>query len=92
MKKQTKIMMAVLSALFMFAWILSFSFLSVNAEGNVTEIFPDVKEGAWYVKYVQYVYDNGIMAGNKDGTFAPDKPLLREQFSQVLYSIAGKPG
>ena len=92
MKKQTKIMMAVLSALFMFAWILSFSFLSVNAEGNVTEIFPDVKEGAWYVKYVQYVYDNGIMAGNKDGTFATDKPLLREQFSQVLYSMAGKPG
>ena len=92
MKRKTKTIMSVLSAFFVLAGILSFAFLSVKAEGNVTEIFPDVKEGAWYVKFVQYVYDNGIMAGNKDGTFGPDKPLLREQFSQVLYSIAGKPG
>ncbi len=92
MKRKTKTIMSVLSAFFVLAGILSFAFLSVKAEGDVSEIFPDVKEGAWYVKYVQYVYDNGIMAGNKDGTFGPDKPLLREQFSQVLYSIAGKPG
>ena len=71
--------------------LLFIPFFSVNAKGNVAEIFSDVREDAWYVKFVQYVYDNGIMAGNSDGTFGPDKPLLREQFTQVLYNMSGKP-
>lgn len=31
------------------------------------------------------------MSGNADGTFGTNKPLQREQFAQILYSMAGKP-
>ena len=56
----------------------------------VTEIFDDVKEGAWYVTAIQYVYDKGIMVG-KGSTFGVGKSLKREEFVQTLYSMSGKP-
>ncbi len=57
---------------------------------KVTDIFTDVKEGAWYVTAVQYVYDNGIMVGT-GSTFGVGNSLKREQFATTLYSMAGKP-
>ena len=62
-----------------------------NFSQKVTEVFPDVKEGKWYVSAVQFVYDNGIMSGNGDGTFGTGNPLQREQLVQTLYSMEGKP-
>ncbi|MCR5848080.1 MAG: hypothetical protein K6G75_08180, partial [Lachnospiraceae bacterium] len=34
-----------------------------NFSQKVTEVFSDVKEGDWFVPFVQFVYDNGIMTG-----------------------------
>lgn len=67
--------------------------LYISAEASkesVINIFPDISETAWYVNAVQYVYDNGIMAG-KGETFQPNSNITREEFTQVLYSIEGKP-
>ncbi len=57
---------------------------------RVTELFDDVKEGAWYVPAVQYAYDNGLMVG-KGNKFGVSDALKREQFVQTLYSMSGKP-
>lgn len=59
---------------------------------SVTDVFSDVKEGAWYVDSVQYVYDMGIMKGMGDGTqFAPAAKLSRAQFATILWRMAGAP-
>ena len=57
----------------------------------VDEQFTDVPTGAWYVSAVQYAYDNGIMTGKTETTFAPNANLTRAEFATVLYSQAGKP-
>ena len=53
--------------------------------------FPDVKEGAWYYKAVEYVCVNGLMAGYTNGNFGPSDSLTRAQFAQVIYNKEGKP-
>ena len=58
---------------------------------SVSEIFTDVPASAWYVDFVQYVYDNGLMNGTSDTTFEPDSPLSRAMVAQILYAQAGKP-
>ena len=62
----------------------------VIARTPVTEVFDDIPEGAWFVKAVQYVYDNNIMGG-KGASFKPNDPITREEFVRVLYNHAGTP-
>ena len=62
----------------------------IDDTASVTEIFDDVKAGAWYVNSVQYVYDNGIMVGNGN-KFKPDAPVKREEFVRVLYNHSKTP-
>ena len=56
----------------------------------VTDIFKDVAAGKWYVPYVQYVYDNGLMSGN-DGMFKTLDKVTRAQLVMTLYRLAGEP-
>ena len=62
----------------------------LESKDKVTDLFDDVKEGAWYVSAIQFVYDRGIMTGKGTG-FVPDGKLKREEFVQTLYSLSGKP-
>ena len=57
----------------------------------VTEYFDDVYSD-WFVPYVQYVYDNGLMTGMK-GTaeFKPTTNLTKAQVAQVLYNMEEQP-
>ena len=89
-KKRMKRLVSIILALFTLAALLPISTISVKAKGNVTDIFSDVKEGAWYVSAIQYVYDNGIMVGT-GSAFGVNNSLKREQFAATLYSMAGKP-
>lgn len=57
----------------------------------VNEIFSDIPANAWYIPYVQYAYDNGLMSGTSDTTFEPNSPLTRAMVAQILYAHAGKP-
>ncbi|MBQ6638568.1 MAG: S-layer homology domain-containing protein [Lachnospiraceae bacterium] len=63
---------------------------SIDYSLDVTTVFDDIPSTAWYRNAVQYVYDNGIMAG-KGASFKPNDNITREEFTQVLYSIEGKP-
>ena len=60
-------------------------------QGSICLIFDDCIPGAWYIKAVQYSYDNGIMAGKKPGQFDPNGNITRNEFTQILYNMEGKP-
>ena len=68
---------AVLTAAVMMSAVLPAATMVALAEGNVSEIFTDVKDGAWYTSSVQYVYDNGLMVG-KGNRFGTTDPIKRE--------------
>ena len=55
--------------------------------------FSDVTRSAYYAYFdaINYVSDNGYMAGTGNGKFSPDRTLNRGMFVTVLYSFAGKP-
>ena len=57
---------------------------------DVSELYPDVKEGAWYEAGVQFVYDNGLMSGS-NGLFNPTADITRAQLVTTLYRVAGEP-
>ena len=53
--------------------------------------FTDVRESDWFYPYVQFVYEEGLMTGTSDTTFAPKSTLDRAMVVQILYSYEGKP-
>ena len=57
---------------------------------DVSDVFPDVKHGAWYEAGVQFVYDNGLMSGS-NGLFNPTADITRAQIVTTLYRLAGEP-
>lgn len=44
-----------------------------------------------YYEAVKYAYDNDIMNGVKNDTFAPNSNLNRAMIAQVLYNLEGEP-
>ena len=63
---------------------------NVPTNESVTDVFADVKAGAWYVDAVQYVYDSDFMTGNGN-TFNPTGNVTRAQVVSTLYRMAGRP-
>ena len=54
--------------------------------------FTDVTGGEdWFYDAVAYVYENGIMAGTDETTFAPYMELDRAMAAQLFYNLEGKP-
>ena len=60
------------------------------APADVSDVFPDIKHGAWYEPGIQYVYDHGFMSGN-NGLFSPTSDITRAQLVTTLYRLSGKP-
>lgn len=60
--------------------------------GNVTDVYKDVKAGAFYIDAISYMYSHNIMNGY-DGKkkFGVDDPLRREDFATILYRASGSP-
>ena len=58
----------------------------IPGETLVTKIFSDIYPSAWYIDYVQFVYDNGLMTGTSKTTFEPETTLNRAMIAQVLYN------
>lgn len=53
--------------------------------------FEDVKSNDWFYGSVKYVYENGLMNGTTDTTFAPNDHLTRAMLVTILYRAAGEP-
>lgn len=46
--------------------------------------FPDVNTQDWFYDYVQKIEQWGIISGNDDGTFAPERNVVRAELSKMF--------
>ncbi len=53
--------------------------------------FNDVKKDDWFYANVKYVYENGLMNGTTETTFAPNDHLTRAMLVTILYRAEGEP-
>ena len=53
--------------------------------------FTDVGESDWFYDAVVYAYENGLMDGVGEGTFAPNATTNRAMVVTILYRLAGEP-
>ncbi|OPX86449.1 MAG: Endo-1,4-beta-xylanase A precursor [Pelotomaculum sp. PtaB.Bin104] len=60
----------------------------VNGTSGNTGVFTDVKPGAYYAGYVTWAAENGIVLGNGDGTFAPDRSISRQEAAVIMFRYA----
>lgn len=64
-----------------------------NAERDIpdtsSKYFSDVKNGAWYKKYVGYAVEYGMFSGTAKDKFSPNAELTRAQFVQVFANLSG---
>ena len=58
--------------------------------GNYYLPFNDVPTGAWYYDAVAWAYDNDIVSGTSESTFAPNDVITREQMAVILYGYTAK--
>ena len=53
--------------------------------------FSDVAQGAWYHEAVDFVSDEGLMAGVGGGRFEPNTSMTRGMLVTVLHRLEGAP-
>ena len=51
-------------------------------------MFEDVKVGKYYAAAIEWAYNNKIVAGVGDSTFAPDAPIERQQLCVMIINFA----
>lgn len=63
--------------------------ISSKAYANEQQIatFPDI-QGHWAQKEIEFVLEQKLMSGHKDGTFKPNEPVTRAQLSEPLAGLA----
>ena len=57
---------------------------------RVSYIFKDVNAGAWYEKYLQTAYDNGIVGGTSDDMYTPSGQLNHGQIMVMAANLHSK--
>ena len=55
-------------------------------------IFPDVDDSDPYRATLEAMFDLGVIDGHPDGTFKPDDPVNRAEFSKILVLAARRAG
>lgn len=55
--------------------------LSVN---TLAKNFPDVNPSDWFASNVQKIAEWGIISGNDDGTFTPDRSVVRAELAKMF--------
>lgn len=50
----------------------------------VAKSFPDVNASDWFFDYVQKIATWGIISGNDNGTFAPERNVVRAELSKMF--------
>ena len=53
--------------------------------------YKDLNQDAWYLSAVEYCWQNELMDGVSDSSFAPDELLTRGVLAEALYRLAGSP-
>ena len=60
----------------------------VDVSGYKTSSFTDVKADAYYMGYVEWASQTGILSGTGAATYAPEAAISREQMAVVLANYA----
>ena len=74
-------------------WIRSLSILTMSSIALTTAsaaVFPDVPSGHIFQKSVEQLVDAGVVNGNPDGNFYPDRAVNRAEMLKMLYLAKGK--
>ena len=71
--------------------MLAVMLLTTFVFADSSKQFKDVKQNSWYVPYVDYVVEQGMMAGISETSFNPNGVVTRGQFVTTLYAMADKP-
>lgn len=58
---------------------------------DLSPVFTDVSEDAWYCAAVMWAKSNGVVNGDTETTFAPNRPMTRQELAAVLWRYAGEP-
>jgi hypothetical protein len=53
-----------------------------------THTFTDIKSGAYYEQAIIWANENGVVRGNGDGTFAPNRIIARQELAQMMFNYA----
>lgn len=77
-----------LSFILIVVMVLTMNVFALAAENTS---FTDVSPNAWYADSVNYVKEQGLMAGTGATTFAPETNLSRGMLVTVLHRFAGSP-
>lgn len=59
--------------------------------GNSSLPFSDVNESDWFYDGVEFVTQQGLMAGTGAAAFEPDAPTSRAMAATILWHMAGSP-
>ena len=62
--------------------------LSMTVTAFAASLPSDIPDGAWYQPAVQYVLDNGLMGQTEQGTFAPDRAMIRQDIADAIWRDA----
>lgn len=65
-----------------------FSNLLLDKNVPITTSFSDVAEDAWYADAVNMLASLDMIAGYEDGTFRPDAPITRAEFTAIAMRFA----
>ncbi|MBI5414552.1 S-layer homology domain-containing protein [Candidatus Peregrinibacteria bacterium] len=77
----------IFSALLIGVSLFEFSgveIFSPSAQATSTGAFSDVNSSHKYAKSIQFLKDNNVVTGYADGTYRPDKPLIRAEFTKII--------
>lgn len=58
--------------------------LKLESKG-ISKGFKDVVSGAWYADYVEIAASNGLITGDENGNFNPNKPITRQDAAVMMY-------
>ena len=63
--------------------------LAGETDGEYENVFPDVKDDAWYADIISEAAARGLIAGFDDGNFYPEETVTREQFTAMVVRLVG---
>lgn len=58
--------------------------------GTLAATFPDVPDGHVFQEPIERLADSGVVKGNPDGTYGPDKEVNRAEMLTMLYRATGR--
>lgn len=74
-------------------FVATLSRLSEQEPKEETELpFTDVSADEWYYDHIRWAYENKVVSGLSDNTFAPNENITREQMCRIMVNFANHMG